>query len=280
MRQQILVATAAILLVVVFLAAWALSVPGVPDLSFQGRAKPEPMPTLPPTPPAPTPPPATPTLMPTPTPTLLPAPTPTPTPQPTATPIPTATPPPPPPTPESQFLTVHDPQHLDAIYGPPQVSVSGSTLPWSLVEIIYASGAQTERDMRVQADGSGDFSAIVPLAEGINVIEVISYHGASAEQIRQFLQLGYKPTEATLELVITEPADGTTVATRVLTIVGATAPDAQVVLNDIIPAHPDDEGRWEATIFLQRGSNEIHATASLEDETVQATITVTYDPGQ
>ena len=157
--------------------------------------------------------------------------------------------------------------------------VSGSTLPFSFVEIIYASGAQAERDLSVQADGSGDFSATVPLGEGINVVEIVSYHGASTQQERQFLQLTYAPAPSTLELTIAEPEDGTTVSNRVLTIVGNTAPDAQVVLNNIIPAHPDDNGRWEATIFLQRGENEIHVTASLGGETVQAAIVVSYDPG-
>lgn len=179
-----------------------------------------------------------------------------------------------------QFLNLRHPQNLDAIHGDPEVAVSGSTLPFSFVEIIYASGAQAERDLRVQADGNGDFSATVPLAEGINVVEIVSYHGASTQQERQFLQLSYAPTASTLELAIAEPEDGATVSNRVLTIVGHTAPDARVVLNNIIPAHPDDDGRWEATIFLQRGENEIHATASLGDESVQSGIVVTYDPGQ
>ena len=263
-----------------FLATWALSVPGVPDLRFRVRANPAPAPMIQTPAPAPTLPPATPTLAPTVPPTPLPQPTLTPTLQPTATPPPTSTPPPPEPTPVRQFLAVHRPQHLDAIHGSPQVVVAGSTLPWSFVEIIYASGAEVERDLRVQADGGGDFSATVPLAEGVNVLEVVSYHGASAQQERQFLQLRYAPMAPTLELIIDEPANGEIVPHRVLTIVGQTDPDAQVVLNDIVPAHPDDEGRWQATIFLQRGPNEIHVTSSLADETIQTNITVVYEPEQ
>ncbi|MCE2502369.1 MAG: hypothetical protein J4G13_16175, partial [Dehalococcoidia bacterium] len=214
------------------------------------------------------------------TPTPVPAPTPTAIPAPTPTPIPTATPPLPTPTPALQFLDVDQPENLDTIHGPPWVDVSGSTLPWSFVEITYASGAQAERDLRVQADGSGDFSTQVPLAGGINVVEITSYHGASDQQARQFLQLHYTGTATPLELVIIEPEDGATIPNRVLTLVGKTAPDAQVVINDIIPAHPDEEGRWEATMFLQRGLNEIRVTATLESQTANATINIEYEPDQ
>ncbi len=148
------------------------------------------------------------------------------------------------------------------------------------MEITYASGAQAERDLRVQADGSGDFSTQVPLAGGINVVEITSYHGASDQQARQFLQLHYTGTATPLELVIIEPEDGATIRNRVLTLVGKTAPNAQVVINDIIPAHPDEEGRWEATMFLQRGLNEIRVTATLESQTANATINIEYEPDQ
>ena len=174
---------------------------------------------------------------------------------------------------------MHHPKNLDTIYGPPQVTVSVSTLPWSFVEISYASGGRDDRYMTAQADGSGEFSTTVPLATGVNVIEIVSRHGASAQQERRFLQLRYAPAPSTLDLTITEPTDGDIVPHDVLTIVGYTAPDAQVVLNSII-LDPDETGRWEATIFLQPGENEIHAMASLENETAQTTIAVTYEPEQ
>ena len=44
------------------------------------------------------------------------------------------------------------------IYGPPVTVVSGSTLPWSIVELIYSSSAFPERDVRIQADADGNYA--------------------------------------------------------------------------------------------------------------------------
>ena len=148
------------------------------------------------------------------------------------------------------------------------------------MEVNYSSEAQDERALRVQADGSGDFSAQVPLANGNNVLEVISYHGASDQQERQSLLLHYSEAPLPLPLRVTEPEDGATVSHQELTVIGTTAPDALVVINGIIPAHPDDEGRWQATMFLQRGLNEIQITATLESQTANATINIEYEPDQ
>ena len=148
------------------------------------------------------------------------------------------------------------------------------------MEVNYSSEAQDERALRVQADGSGEFSAQVPLANGNNVLEVISYHGASDQQERQSLLLHYSEAPLPLELRVTEPEDGATVSHRELTVIGTTAPDALVVINGIIPAHPDDEGKWQAAMFLQRGLNEIQITATLESQTANATINIEYEPDQ
>ena len=148
------------------------------------------------------------------------------------------------------------------------------------MEINYSSEARDERALRAQADGSGDFSAQVPLANGNNVLEIISYHGASDQQERQSLLLHYSEAPLPLELLVTEPADGATVPHQELTVIGTTAPDALVVVNGIIPAHPDEAGRWEATMFLQRGLNEIRITATLESQTASATVNIEYEPDQ
>ncbi len=269
------------LLLAVFLAAWALALPGVPKVPFEPRAKPLPIPTVVvPALPPPTSPPPTPT--PTPTPTPAPVPAPTPTALPALTPIPpTALPAPTPipPTPALlHFLKIDQPRDRATIHGPHLVNVSGFTLPWSFVEISYSSEAQDERALRVRAGGDGDFSALVPLAEGNNALKIVSYHGASDQEEKRNLLLHYKETPLPLELVISEPEDGATVSNRVLTLVGTTAPDAQVVINDIIPAQPDEGGRWEGTMLLQEGLNEIRITATLESQTANVTINVTYEP--
>ena len=160
----------------------------------------------------------------------------------------------------------------------PGVSVSGLTLPWSIMEIAYSSSGLSRRTFRVQADGNGAFAANVPLAEGVNVIEIISFHSASARQARRFRLLTYDPTPLILSITITEPEDGATVANPVLTVVGRTDPEARVVLNDIIPVEPDESGSWQAGILLQPGPTEIRATATLGAEAAETSITVTYAP--
>lgn len=146
------------------------------------------------------------------------------------------------------------------------------------MEIAHSS-KDGERNFTLQADRNGDFSETLPLAEGINVVEIISHHGASAQQIRQFLQLTYDPTPLELFLTVTEPQDGATVANAEQTLVGKTLPGARVVINDIIPARPDEAGRWEAAMLLQSGPNEIRITATLENQTANVTINIEYEPG-
>ena len=132
--------------------------------------------------------------------------------------------------------------------------------------------------MRVQADASGQFAGPVPLSTGVNVIEVIGYHGSSSQQQRRFLQVNYAGSHEELILTILEPVDGATVGSRVLTVSGFTAPDAEVVVSDLIPALPGPVGEWEANLLLQPGLNTIRVVASRGAETIEQTITVTYQP--
>ena len=168
---------------------------------------------------------------------------------------------------------------MATIYGPPVTVVSGSTLPWSIVELIYSSSAFSERDLRVQADAAGNYAGMVPLSAGINVIEVIGYHGSSSRQQRQFLQVNYVGSQEGLTLTITAPPDGSAVSNRVLTITGVTAPDAEVVISDLILALPDPTGQWAADVLLQPGVNTIRIVASWDDEVTEEIVTVTYQPG-
>ncbi len=280
MRQQIVAVTAALLLMALFLAVWLLNLPGLPAIPYQAA---RPQPTAAPSPIVPTPVvvTATPTATPDPTPTTLPASTlpPTPTPAPTPTLRPSPTPPRPTATPHPHFLEVHDPPDMATIHGPPVIVVSGSTLPWSIVEFIYSSSAAPERDARVQADAAGKYSVPVPLGEGINVIEVIGYHGSSSRQERRFLQVNYAGSGAELSLTVTEPKDAATVRSRILTVTGLTVPDAEVIVSDLIPVLPDATGQWTANVLLQPGANAIRVVASRGDEILETVITVTYQAG-
>lgn len=284
MRQRIIATSLAFGLIAVFLAVWALALPGAPDAPMTTRARPTPtplpiLPTVPaPTPtltPAPTP---APPVVPTPTLTPTPTPAPTPTPTPVPTPTPTPTPAPPTPTPPTHFLVVHYPVNLDVIRGRSEIDLFGTTLPGSILEVTYDSREDVERSIILRADSEGDFIATIPLAEGFNVIEVISNNSASPEPKHQLLQLTYDSTPLTLFLNVAEPEDGASVPQRVLTVSGETLPGAQVVVNDIIPADTDSAGIWQADILLKPGENRITIRAYYEDAVADSELTVSYQP--
>ena len=187
------------------------------------------------------------------------------------------------PAPAALFLQVHEPANT-AVVSEPTVRVYASTLPWLITEISYSSSAQPDKHFIKQADASGNFSAEVTLAEGVNVIEFTTYHGASDQTVRRFLAVTYKPAPVTdpapipLFLNISEPADGAAVSDPILVVSGSTTPNARVVLQDIIPVEPDELGQWQASIVLEPGKNQINAQALRGAEKVDAAISVTYDP--
>ncbi len=171
---------------------------------------------------------------------------------------------------------VHHPFNLDVIRGNPEIDLFGTTLPGSILEVTYDSRQDMERSIILRADVQGNFIATIPLAEGFNVIEVISNNSASPEPKHQLLQLIYDSTPLTLFLDVTNPQDGATVGSQVLTISGETLPGAQVVVNEIIPAAADTSGRWQANIILQPGANAITVRAIFEGDEEEELITVTY----
>ena len=157
--------------------------------------------------------------------------------------------------------------------------MTGSTLPWSIVEFIYSSTGTPERDIRVRADALGNYVGTVPLSEGVNVIEVIGYHGSSSGQARQFVLVEYAGLYPPLALTIEDPLDGFVSTERILTVNGFSGADAEVVINDLVPAVTGPSGYWAANLLLQPGDNTIRVVATRGDETLEATITVTFQPG-
>ncbi len=263
------------------MAVWALALPGVPDLPTSARARA----TITPTPahsvqPSPT---ATPIATPTPPP-------PTNTPVPTRTPPPTATPaaintptqePAPTATPSApaHFLVVHHPDNLEVIRGPAEVTVFGATLPGSILEVSYDHAEGAGQDVTVRANDEGNFLATIPLAEGFNVIEVISHNSSSREPQRSLLQLTYDSAPLKPFLTVAQPQDDALATNRVLRLWGETLPGSEVLVNDIIPATFSADGVWEARIALRPGTNEIEIQATFEGQTVSTSVTVTYEPG-
>ena len=270
------------------MAVWGRALPGAPEwplITVRVEPGPTPAPTrLPPPTPAPT---IAPTLTPTPAPTRpppTPAPTPTsaptlsPTPAPTPTPTPPTLTPTPAPTPAGLFLRVDQPANLEVIHGPPEVEIQGATLPWSVLKIAYDSFENPERSLDLRADGDGNFSAAIPLAEGANIVEITSYDSASDREARRLLQLTYAQEPPDLFVTISRPRDRTVIADPVLSVSGAALPGARVSLNGIIPAESDERGLWQAVILLQPGSNRVEATAVHEGKTVTASIVVIHRP--
>ena len=240
---------------------------------------PTPAPTPTPTPeptPAPTPTPTpepTPAPTPTPTPEPTPAPTPTPTATPTPTPLPTATPTPTPPptttptpTPPIPFLVIESPQDGDIIQEE-SVTIEGITSLGASVSV---------RGRAVAAGEGGRFRLSVPLAPGVNVLEIFAINPDGQRQGKT-LTVIHLPRERFF-LTITQPAETeTTVNQPAIRLWGRTASDATVTVNGIaIPV--DQLGIFSTTITLHRGVNEVEVTAtSMTGEVRMKTLKVTYE---
>ena len=173
------------------------------------------------------------------------------------------------------FLEVRSPRPFEVVRGLPRVEVQGVTLPGSVILITYTSSSQPDRVDRLPADSNGAFTRAVPLSLGFNVIEIVSVHGSSNQEVRRSLPVEYDPTPLELMVSIMEPADGAVVTGSVLEVSGKSSPGALVVLNDVVMA-VDDNGSWQTNIVLQSGRNEIKVMASQDGDTVEDAITVTY----
>ena len=173
------------------------------------------------------------------------------------------------------FLQVRSPRPFEVLRGLPRVEVEGVTLPGAVILITYTSSSQPDRVDRLPSDSNGAFTRAVPLSLGFNVIEIVSVHGSSNQEVRQSVPVEYDPTPLGLTVNITEPADGAVVTGPVLAVLGKSSPGALVVLNNVVAA-VDENGSWRTNILLQPGLNEIRVVASQDGDTVEDAITVTY----
>lgn len=107
---------------------------------------------------------------------------------------------------------------------------------------------------------NGSFQRDIPLAEGLNMIEVVASvpWGQTASQ-----QLGVFSISsiAGLPLSLFYPPDGLTVTEPVVTVLGVTAPDAIVGVNDI-PVDPNALGIFSSTVDLEEGPNLVQVVAT------------------
>ena len=225
-------------------------------------ATPTPAPTATPTPrPTPTPTPVpTPTPRPTATPTPVPTPTPTPRPTPTPTPVPTPTPAP---TPDPlPILDIHSPADR-SIVREDTVTVQGVT----------SFGASVSIRGRAVASGEGGrFQLTVPVAPGVNALEVIAID-ADGHRRSRTLTITFLPPEPFF-LTVTEPRDAV-VFERNIRLWGRTAATAAVAVNGI--ALPVDEfGIFSTIVTLRQGSNNIRVIAtSPQGNVLQQTLNIT-----
>ncbi len=219
--------------------------------------------------------PPTPTPVPTPTPpTPTPEPTPTATPEPTATPVPTPTPEPTPtPTPEPTpeipfFLDLRQPD-FNRTVSRDSVIVVGFTKPGTLVEV---------NGRRAVANAAGRFEKEVPLAPGVNIIEVIASDGEGG-QLREFRPVIYAPpTPAPFFLLVTEPANLTIVASQPIRIAGRTRPGTLITVQGVAVAL-DELGQFATLVQLQPGPNIIDVIArSTDGQSLSSTVSVIYTP--
>ena len=182
--------------------------------------------------------------------------------------MPTATPEPTP-TPLIPFLVVESP--LDrSIIREESVTIQGVTSLGASVSV---------RGRAVAAGEEGRFRLSVPLAPGVNTLEIFAINPDGQRQGKT-LTVTYLPLEPFF-LTITQPEEEvTTVAQTAMRLWGRTASDATVTVNGIaIPV--DQLGIFSTTITLRPGLNTIDVVATaMTSDILRKTLKVTYEEPQ
>jgi hypothetical protein len=145
----------------------------------------------------------------------------------------------------------------------------GFTKPGTLVEV---------NGTRAVANVAGRFEKEVPLAPGVNVIEVIANDGEGG-QLREFRPVIYAPpTPTPFFLLVTEPANLTIVASQPIRIAGRTRPGTLITINGV--AVPVDElGQFATLVQLQPGPNIIDVIArSTAGQSLSSSVSVIFSP--
>jgi len=89
-----------------------------------------------------------------------------------------------------------------------------------------------------------------------------------------------KPWESAMTLIMTvdTPKDGTTVGASPVTVTGTVNKTAEVKINDMVV--PVKGGKFSTDFKLTEGSNVINVVATSGKDTVQKTLTITYNPSK
>ncbi len=172
-------------------------------------------------------------------------------------------------------LTVTQPTD-ESIISTDKVAVIGITTTGAVVSI---NGELAE------VDAEGNFTMMVVLEEGPNIIEVIASDLEGNEESRTLVII-YVPsaeappqvTETDFSLTVTQPADESIINVDKVAVIGITTAGAVVSINGEL-AEVDAEGNFTMMVVLEEGPNIIEVIASdLEGNEESHTLVIVYVP--
>ena len=208
------------------------------------------------------------------------------TPVPISTSIPTKTPPSQPPT---EQPTVTPTRPLE-----PQPTPTPVPAPLTLEVIAPADGSASEvgfvrvmgttsgtevsiNGLSVSVAQNGDFQHDLSLRNGVNLIEVVASDDIGRTASRQITVFAVAST-ASLPFSLFYPPDGLEVSDPVVTLVGATRPDAIVGINNV-PVELNGSGIFSTEVALEEGANLIEVVAADINGNVRfQTVVIFYKP--
>jgi len=159
-------------------------------------------------------------------------------------------------------LTVTEPADASTVVGT-SITVKGTTSPGATV---------TVNDNLVTADGSGAFSTVVNLDEGLNAIDVTAtdsnnHQGevllmVNADTTSAPVSAGPGAGQGVLPLTVTQPTDAADISASTVTVRGQTSPGATVIVNGDSTGTADANGNFSIGVSLNRGPNAIQVVAT------------------
>ena len=164
----------------------------------------------------------------------------------------------------------------ESIINADKVEVIGITTPGAVVSI---NGELAE------VDEGGNFTMMVVLEEGPNIIEVIASDLEGNEESRTLVIMYVSSPEAPPQvpetgffLTVTEPADESIINVDKVEVIGTTIPGAVVSINGEL-VEVDEEGNFTMMVVLEEGPNTIEVIASdLEGNEESHILVIVYIP--
>ena len=168
------------------------------------------------------------------------------------------------------FLTVTQPSS-ESITDAEEVEVIGITLPGAIVTV---NGELAE------VDNQGNFTTLVSLEEGPNLIEVVAsdLEGNQDNYSSAIIFVPSDEPENSFSLIVTQPLENNITSNDEIEVKGQTASGAVVTVNGEL-AEVDNQGNFTTLVFLEEGPNLIEVVASdLEGNQESHTLVTIYEP--